>query len=1123
MAYVFRIHDSKQPGDPSPVSASAMSDWSRTAHIADGLLGNITVSVNSGKMGTSIPSIFARLFLFESAFQAVKNKSIRVLDQVNIDTTIISECLDLIEFIYQHGNDQRLVVKHWNVNEQIVFLKSSLPEHRELAKVLSDEVVNMHTELSNIFLFYWKDSTSTNPVPQEILIGGTSPYTMVFTSPNWLRKIDEYGLSFSRLDGSKMFKQNDVKSLSVRDGDFKNMLYSLRMAYPNVLSSSFCDYITAMWNNENIKSPEVVNMGNNPREFLTKYTFVRDVQGANVIADKIPICYEKIEPTASGYKIRSTVNRYNQYVYNGMNIQIQTPLVLNDNGIGGVPYVGRSEFDAQSCIINEALVRVQKLHERILPGQMGVRYPFLIWSDFLEDKIIKLPYKQNRKFFATSFDGEANYLLPLKREFFKYFNIADINTIVGTQNKKLVDIRVGNNEVTVTLNIPIADQIHRTIELRKVYKVNDIVSDNQFVIAFFPFYKCLFKSGLDKYSVMTCGKDVTLSFIKISNLDNNLSVTSEVRTPNGAVLRQTEYYKVDDNFDIVEVTCGNSTKGLILPCMTELSQPAVNYLFAVDFGTSNTYVAYSTNLNQKPQSLEVTSDDVQTVFLNEGENSSQLLIMMKPFFDREFMPTGISEESSIAFPMRTSTCEVSDFEKVNPELFSKISIGFNMQSEQAGASNNFVYKTGLKWLLEHDPGNMHHTNRIKFYFIELLWILKNKAILNGGDDRFNVYVTFPETMKVPTKTALMNLWNAAKLWLNLNCTFYYGSNYSESISPYNSLAAQIGGSSFLNMDIGGGTNDLLFVCKDNAGKIDSAYYSSSLFAADDLWGDGIVISVGNGFNNGFVNEIDSQIQENIAVYPSNIISNYNSLKLVTESSADIMGFLFKHDSVFNTSAIIVKNSKLYSLVFVHYASLIYHVSRLIKKLDIEIPTKFSFTGMGSKYINLISSDASVIKELTVLLLEKFTGKSVPNQFTILQNGNEVKEVTAKGALLGQTLNPNFQIAPSKLYPVVDYGFDGINSLTYQSVESQQIRDMALANFVDFVNILKGRDFVNFLFNKFGFTIPAKLFNDLIECSEESFVTMSASIPNQYRDLDVTETLFFWSLKNSLVELSKRNY
>ena len=84
--------------------------------------------------------------------------------------------------------------------------------------------------------------------------------------------------------------------------------------------------------------------------------------------------------------------------------------------------------------------------------------------------------------------------------------------------------------------------------------------------------------------------------------------------------------------------------------------------------------------------------------------------------------------------------------------------------------------------------------------------------MNDGDDTFDVYITFPEAMK--DQETLMDLWNWAKEELNINCNFFYGTEYSESIAPYNCMATQIGGSSFLNIDIGGGTNDLLFVNKD---------------------------------------------------------------------------------------------------------------------------------------------------------------------------------------------------------------------------------------------------------------------------------------------------------------------
>ena len=1123
MAYVFRIHEPKKPGDSAPASASGLSGWAVTGHIEGGLLSNIVVGTNAGKMGTSIPSLFARIFLFEGAFQALKGKPKEKLLEINADTSLVSECLDLMEFLYQHGNDERLIVKHWNAQEQIVQLgQSAYSEHRELAKVIEDEV-RLRAELNDIFLFYWKDSTPQSPIPTEFLIGGTSPFTIVFTSPNWKRKIVENSFSFNRLDGSRLFDSYDVRSLLHRDADFKNMLYSLRMAYPQQLSmssGSLNAYITATWNAD-VQDPKVGEMKNNPSVFLKKYPVIKDCHNANVMAYRIPICYEQVIPTTSGYQIIANSERYRKDSQNESKI----PLALNENGLPGVVYVGKSVWNSQTCKINEAVVRGQKIQERTLPGQMGIQYPYLIWSDFLEDKIMKLSYEQDTSRFFFAFSGNAHYALPIKREFFKYFNITDIDTVVnniGGKEKRLVEIMEEQNSVAVILNIPISDQIHRTIELKRVYRKEDIVdlssAGSGFIMAFFPFYKSAQK---DRYSVMLCSAgDTKLNFYNIEDLDKRFNATASIRSPKGAVLNQTEYYNVEGNFDIVEVVRG-TTRGILLPHMKVLGKPTVKFSFAVDFGTSNTYIAYTTNLNATPQTLEISENDLQTVYLNkEGDF---LFKTMESFFDREFAPTFIGNNRKFAYPIRTATCEVADFETVTPELFSNISMGYNLLSEPSSYERpDFIYQTKLKWLLEQQPGNVHHTNRIKYYFLQLLWTLKNKSLLNGGSDDFTVYITFPETMKQPTKAALMAQWNWAKTVLGLQCTFQYGSDYSESISPYNSLAAQIGGNSFLNMDIGGGTTDLLLVCKNSGGQIESAFYSSALFAADDLWGDGIDIGVATGGENGFVRYMDDEIQKNRAVFPSLQLSYYRNVGDMVKSSADVMGFLFKYDDIFGTSAKIASHANLYSLIFIHYAALMYNVARLIKKLNIDIPPKLSFTGMGSKYINLISQDRNVIKALTKLFLEKYTGKQVPNAFEILTNDNiDVKEITAKGALISNTLNSNFKIQAGQLHPVVDYGFDGEDNLTYQDVASADIREAVLESFYKFVDSLKDNDFVNFLYSNFNIVMSNDLVSDLKVLGEQSFVMMSANIPSQHQGLSVTETLFFWTLKNSLVELSKK--
>lgn len=1117
MAYAFRIHEPKQAGDPAPMAAAGMNGWESTAHIQGNLLRNIELGGGTNRMGTSIPSIFARIFLFRGAFEALSGCPMATLMGVNSDTKLVSECLDLIEFLYQHGNDPKLVVKHWNAAGQIRALRDdAYSEHTKLAKVLEDEIA-LHPELNDIFLFFWKDVTSGDMTPREFLIGGTSPYTLVFTSPNWQRCVTKNSFSFQRLNGNTMFDTSGIESLRSRDSEFKDMLYSLRMAYHGTLtnqSREFLGYITTIWNDEGNPTPTA----NNPASFLVAFNCVRDNVGADVYSAQLPLCYKLVVPTASGYEIIPKSGRYANYTANdGTAVTLPRPLALNSNGLNGVLYVGKATWNAGSCRINEAVIRGQEMHQRMLPGAMGVQYPFLIWSDFLEDKIIKLPYTVNSNSFETAFNGDTQYILPLKRNFFKYFNIEDINQVAckGT-NKRLVEIIAEGADVTVTINVPIADATHKVITLEKKYSGEDIV-DGNFLLGFFPFYRSN-NDAMNRYSIMNCGSGARLNFVSIGNLDANVVATSNVRTPDGRITKQTEYYLLKSSFDLVEVTIGDA-KGVIVPKMKKVGHVANHYKFAVDFGTSNTYIACSTDGGATQRTFEIGDNNQQTVFLNSTNKIGELSVMSS-YMDREFMPVHLGYGFSMSYPTRTATCETANFETVAPDLFGNISIGFNMMREP-NAMNSFKYKTGLKWLLEQHPGDAHHTNRVKYYFLQTLWMLKNESFMNDGDDNFDVYITFPEAMI--NKDALMTLWIWARNELNIGCTFFYGTQYSESIAPYNFMAPVIGGSSYLNIDIGGGTSDLLFVNKDAAGNIASAHYSSSIFAADDLWGDGIQITAGGRLQNGFVDYVLTQIDAAAGVISDAVLQPLNALRNgVTTSSADVMGYLFKYDADLNTSAIIRGQRNLYSIVFIHYAALMYNVARLINKLGINIPVKLSFTGMGSKYINLISTDSNIIKNLTVLLLRKYTGQDVDPAFEIISDPNvDVKEITAKGVLNGLALVENFKIPEGVLKPVVDYGFDGVDHLTYNDVRTNNVRNAALGSFNKFIDSLQHADFVNFVHGQFGLTISNGLIADLRRFAKDSFATMSANIPVQHAALNVTETLFYWPLKNSLVELSKK--
>ena len=76
------------------------------------------------------------------------------------------------------------------------------------------------------------------------------------------------------------------------------------------------------------------------------------------------------------------------------------------------------------------------------------------------------------------------------------------------------------------------------------------------------------------------------------------------------------------------------------------------------------------------------------------------------------------------------------------------------------------------------------------------------------------------------------------------------TNTTESIAPYYYQVAMgmAHRENALNIDIGGGTTDMLFADVENK----KLYYNSSMFAGNDIWGDGChlvddMISKQNGF------------------------------------------------------------------------------------------------------------------------------------------------------------------------------------------------------------------------------------------------------------------------------------
>ena len=89
---------------------------------------------------------------------------------------------------------------------------------------------------------------------------------------------------------------------------------------------------------------------------------------------------------------------------------------------------------------------------------------------------------------------------------------------------------------------------------------------------------------------------------------------------------------------------------------------------------------------------------------------------------------------------------------------------------------------------------------------------------------------------------------------------------------------------------------------------------------------------------------------------------------------------------------------------VHLGAILYHVAQVLTERHITIPSTIKFSGMGAKYIHIISDNESDVQDIVKMLLSAFMESlsgdkcKMPKNFKVSFQNN-AKEVTAQGAML----------------------------------------------------------------------------------------------------------------------------
>lgn len=1127
-----------------------IQDWTRVGGFLDSTqIESIKdpAGASAKRQITSIPSPFARIDLVKTAFRQVAAGS---PEGTSIYHKMVSDALDVGQIFFNAAKlTDKVEVISWNPGLRWVngamevdddsdlgrLIKSDSEGHQLYGETLKiffsqDSAAYNFDKLNQIYLLNYKDGKG-----QLDIIGGTSPATLFFSSANKLDYIKDIRF------GQDIVFDDIYCPLYRRSEDYILFLYSLRNHIPRFsnLFKEVADYLDACLE----ALPAALR---SKVRALTPDQYRSDFAG-------IPLAGTGNHPEILDTELR------------GVKVDAGQPEVLSDFTIEATqPFAGRRPLVLPAYTFNSKLRYVDDYwspkdkapyhdarppEERTLPGQLH-RYPYLTVSDFLAPYIIQLPFEPNAdKFFTGHLPAGGNgFLLPLTDRFFEYFSTEDLQHpgADGSPMIRLSPLPAG--AVKATLRIPIKGG--RTIEMERVYyaSVNpaspvqpDIaanrgaISLQQLSVAIYPFVKRGTDDGAS-YTVMMIDRGVSgaglrqsykLQFYKNGAAAQPLTVTAvKQKSEKTEHLVGTAYHVVDREFDYIRLDNG-VTQGYLVPLMPLRSSGAQQFSFAIDFGTTNTHIEYSID-GGPPQAFEMGAADSQLGMLHRADNETYNHLLDSKYglgatlliesVGQEFLPEQIGRGSENRFPQRTVVSEPMRLD-IHQRTYPLADFSVYWKYERIIRPAQLRYHTNLKWSNISGARRDDEVKRITGYLQNLVLLVRNKVLLNGGDLRRTKIVWFyPSSMSSNRKGTFEEIWTKA-------IEKYIGSGIEqvslpESVAPFYHYKAAggvtAGNKPVINIDIGGGTTDVV-VYQNSA----VSAFTSFKYAANSLFGDGYGNSPGN---NGYVQFFEKHYK---GLIDQTILGSiYNEL-LQKGKSDDIVSFLFGLESnperksldfSFNQKLRETSDLKIAPLLF--FASIIYHVAKYQKARGGEVPRYITFSGTGSKILHILdaSRQLSGLKRLVNEIFSEVYEMAGADIDIVMAPGP--KEMTAKGGLLAakapamaKSVLAGLHSSSSSISPV------SLNDAATQTVQTDVLEEVR--HFIDLFFALDKK--INYS-NEFGVSTSSfeqykqVLLRDLDVFLQEGLEEKRAEMSGQTSS-PIDETLFFLPLIGSLNRLA----
>jgi len=1126
MAKVFRFHN----------GSDNIEDWQTSSAYGKSAIDAIKdpAGATATKEITSIPSPFARIDLVKTAFENITASN--HIEGNTIYHKMVSDCFDVGEIFFNIDKlHDKVSIIVWDKGKDLdALLQSPNARHRLLGETLKlylqqDAAAYNFNETEQLYLLNYK----SGPKPMNI-IGGTSPASLFFTSANNLKYVD---IRF----GNDVVFDDTYQPLYKRDFNYQKFIYGVKRNMPdfarkfravdNYLDSSF-ELLTA----------EQKNIINN----YTKTEFESDFERLTTGSAGSPVEVLGFElrkkkdaaPTASGFIIGSEKG--------GTAAQ---PLVLPVDGYGEKTIYTSDVWDRNN---KAPYTDDRPLKDRTLPFD-GKKHPYLTVSDFLEPYIIRTVYPLHKdKFFDGHFamasgDVTKGYLLPVKSEYFDYFDVATLQGVMP-DGKKAIEIKqMATGGVTVTLRIPIQSSKYITYERMYYPPANEYqiaepdiarnrgaVIENQFGLTLYPFLK-LADDSQNHYRIALMDRDIqehtrhnkyALQFFKNAENKQVKEKAVKQRSEKQSDNISSSYYVLEEGFDYIEIK-NNWAKGVIIPRFRPLSQGTSQFTFAVDFGTTNTHIEYRKD-NGDPKPFEITEADIQIATLHDSANPETIKSInairanaLVDIIQQEFIPEKISSANEFQFPLRTAIISNANLD-LDKDTYALSDFNIPFVYEKYPILKNSKTRTNLKW--SDYTKNPNEVKVLEAFFENLLLLIRNKVLLNGGDiNKAKLIWLYPSSMTKYRVKLLESKWDELfKKYIN---TQHVPEKLSESIAPFYYFNSQLGvaalANSVVSIDIGGGTTDVV-VYTNNKPEV----LTSFRFAANAIFGDAYGrSSLINGFIQKYTERIKSLLEAN---------NQHDLIKIIDDikengKSEDIIAFFFsiernkkiqeKNIPISFTKKLMMNSD--FKIVFVtFYTAIIYHVAKLMKAKSITLPRYITFSGTGSKVINIADSSIKLdaLTELTELIFKEIFNESSV-EIKLKQDVNP-KEISCKGALnvaAGQDIS--LESVKTVLLGTKNMVLIPTVATTYKELGTA-VENSVAAEYHDFLDWFFSLNKVFSFKDNFGIN-PGQLESYKQYLKENTMDDLKSGIEQKKKDLDgdidinLEETLFFYPLIGGL--------